>query len=284
MRGGRLVCLAIIRDLSERKRIEAQMQRMERLEAIGTLAGGLAHDFNNLLMVIQGNVSMLKAKLEPSSNDYERLLRIEEQISSGSSLTNQLLGYARKGRYDVRVANLNEAIKETAEAFNRTRKDLGFHYALADDLLPVEADFYQIEQVLMNLYINAAEAMPEGGEIFISTLNMPAGYLHFSDASFDGPVVVFSIRDTGSGMDADAMEHIFEPFFTTKEMGRGTGLGLASVYGIVEGHGGHIDVESEPGVGSTFTIYLPASDKPLDSSEAEEPGVSSGEGNDSARR
>lgn len=270
--------LAIIRDLSEKKRIEAQMQRMERLEAIGTLAGGLAHDFNNLLMVIQGNVSMLKARLDPSSNDYERLLRIEEQIASGSSLTNQLLGYARKGRYDLRVANLNEAIMETAEAFNRTRKDIGFHYALTEDLAPIEADFYQIEQVLMNLYINASEAMPEGGEIFISTWNMPANYLYFNDASFDGPVVVFSIRDTGSGMDAESMEHIFEPFFTTKEMGRGTGLGLASVYGIVEGHGGHIDVVSTPEVGTTFTIYLPASDKPLEVSGTDQASAESGQG------
>ena len=261
--------LAILRDISESKRIEAQMQRMDRLEAIGTLAGGVAHDFNNLLTVVQGNVSVLKSSLSPTDESYECLLDIESQIRSGASLTNQLLGYARKGRYALRVANLNEVVTKSTEAIRRSRKDVVFRYELAPDLLPVEADFHQIEQVLLNLALNACDAMPDGGDLTIRTENGkgPAG-----------PVVVLSVVDTGTGMDSATLERVFDPFFTTKEQGRGTGLGLASAFGIVESHGGTIEVSSEPGHGSTFTVWLPASEKSVAQSGGAAETISTGHG------
>jgi PAS domain S-box-containing protein len=261
--------LVILRDISETKRVEAHMQRVDRLEAIGTLAGGVAHDFNNLLMVVQGNVSILKAALPPDHPDYGCLLDIEAQIQSGASLTDQLLGYARKGRYEVEVADLNEVVKKTAETVRRTRKGIVFDYHLAADLLPVEADRHQIEQVLLNLCINACDAMPDGGAILFTTENVEKG---------DHPMVRLDVRDTGVGMDRSTMDHIFDPFFTTKELGRGTGLGLASAYGIVEGHGGSIEVASELGEGATFSVYLPATDaeRPTATERAEQ--LAPGEG------
>jgi CheY-like chemotaxis protein len=188
------------------------------------------------------------------------LLGIVKQVQSGSKLTNQLLGYARKGRYEVKPFQLNQLVEETSKAFGRTRREITVHRELADDLFPIEGDLGQIEQILMNLFVNAADAMPEGGNIFLRTINIPhedmKGKLYNPKP---GDYVLLSVRDTGIGMDPKTAERIFEPFFTTKELGRGTGLGLASVYGIVKGHGGYVDVESEKGRGTTFKIYLPAS-------------------------
>lgn len=253
--------LVIIRDISEQKRIEAEMHRLERVKAIGTLAGGIAHDFNNLLMVIQGNVSLLQARAE-HDEDRARLASIEEQIESGARLTSQLLGYARKGRYDVSVANLNDTIRNTGETFRRTRKQVRVHYDLASDLAPVEADFSRIEQVLLNLYLNAADAMPEGGDLWLSSRNVPEDELGSQDRDrYPDGCVELVVADTGVGMAPEVVEQIFDPFFTTKDMGRGTGLGLASAFGIVDGHGGTIGVTSVPGQGSAFTIRLPATGK-----------------------
>ena len=241
--------LAIVRDVSESKRVEAEMQRLGRLEAIATLAGGVAHDFNNLLTVIQANVSMLKTEVDVDADGHASLCDIEDQVQSGASLTRQLLGFARKGRYEVEVAHLNETVEKVAQAVGRTRKHVVLHLDLAPDLRPVEADLHQVEQVLLNLYINACDAMPDGGDLSISTANVED----------DGRTMVeLRVADTGAGMDPEIMDRIFDPFFTTKELGRGTGLGLASSYGIVESHGGRIDVDSQPGVGTTFRVLLPA--------------------------
>jgi PAS domain S-box-containing protein len=262
--------LAILRDISEKKRLEAHLQNIERMEAIGTLAGGIAHDFNNLLMIIQGSISVMLHDMDPSHPYYTNFLNIEKQVQRGAKLTGQLLGYARKGKYELRVININEIIMESMETFRRTRKDINIHYDLAGDIHPIEVDIYQIEQVLMNLFINAFDAMTEGGDLSLKTQNV------FSDEIVNkifepkpGNYVMFSIKDTGAGMDKKTMDRIFEPFFTTKGVNKGTGLGLSSVYGIVKGHGGYIDVASELGRGSTFSIYIPATDKPITDSHPE---------------
>jgi signal transduction histidine kinase/ActR/RegA family two-component response regulator len=251
--------ILILNDLSERKRMEAQFLQAQKMEAIGNLAGGIAHDFNNLLMIIQGNASLMLLDVEPSHPHYEMLLSIVKKVQSGSRLTNQLLGYARKGKYDVKPFQLNQLVEETSKTFGRTRKEITIHRELADDLFSIEGDLGQIEQILMNLLVNAADAMPVGGDIFLSTINIPHGDMKGKLYNpKPGDYVLLTVTDTGIGMDPKTLERIFEPFFTTKEFGRGTGLGLASVYGIVKGHGGYIDVESEKGQGTTFRVYLPA--------------------------
>jgi PAS domain S-box-containing protein len=252
----------IARDVTERRRLEAQVRQTAKMEAVGTLAGGIAHDFNNLLMGIQGNVSLIKLDINPRHPSYERLEKIEKQIESGARLTSHLLGYARKGKYEVKRIDLNNLLKENAEGFGRTRKGITIRQELDDDLFTIEADSGQIQQVLFNLFINASDAMPIGGEIILKTMNTTHDSIKMK--SYDpkpGNYVLLTVADAGIGMDKETMKHIFEPFFTTKEMGRGTGLGLASAYGIMKGHGGYINVESKKGQGTTFSIYLPASEK-----------------------
>ena len=256
--------LVMFRDISEAKQMKEHLQQVERLEAIATLAGGVAHDFNNLLMVIQGTISMLIYATHESDPHYKYFVNIEKQVNRGSRLTRQLLGYARKGKYDVKSLHLNDSIKDSAETLRRTRKDIHIHYHLADDLRAVEADVYQMEQVLMNLFINASDAMGSGGDLTFTTKNINAADIpdKLREAR-TGNYVLFTVEDTGIGMDKKTMDRIFEPFFTTKKVNKGTGLGLASVYGIIKSHGGAIDVSSEPGTGSKFSIYLPASDKKI---------------------
>jgi len=255
-------CTHTLKDITESKRLEAQFQQAQRLEAIGTLAGGIAHDFNNLLMCIQGNVSLMLLNMDSTHQYYERLENVEKQVESGARLTSHLLGYARKGKYKVKPVDLNQLVEEICETFGRTRKQITIRRELADDLFPIEADSGQIEQVVLNLLVNAADAMPGRGDLFLQTMNVThkdmTGKLYKPKP---GSYVLLKITDTGSGMDKETMERIFDPFFTTKEMGRGTGLGLASAYGIIKGHGGYIDVESKKGKGTTFSIYLPASKK-----------------------
>lgn len=254
--------LVILRDISEKKKFEAKLQYMERMEAIGTLAGGIAHDFNNLMMGMQGNISLILYDVDPSHPYYEKLNTIEKLIQSGSELTRQLLGYARKGKYEVKAINLNQIVKYNSETFGRTRKNITIHREFAEDLLAIKADESQIGQVLINLYINAADAMPDGGELILKTMNVT--HKKMKNKRYDpkpGRYVLLQVTDNGTGMDEKTMERIFEPFFTTKEMGGGSGLGLASVYGIIKGHGGYIEVDSEKGLGTTFSIYLPASDQ-----------------------
>ena len=252
--------LVILRDVSEKKKFEAKLQYMERMEAIGTLAGGIAHDFNNLMMGMQGNISLILYDADPSYPYHERLKNIERLIQSGSELTRQLLGYARKGKYEVKPINLNQIITYNSETLGRTRKNIIIHRELAEDVLTIEADESQIGQVLINLYINAADAMPNGGELILKTMNVT--HNEMKNKRYDpkpGRYVLLQVTDNGIGMDEKTMERIFEPFFTTKEMGGGSGLGLASVYGIIKGHGGYIEVDSKKGTGTIFSIYLPAS-------------------------
>ena len=256
--------LVIHRDISESKRLEAYLQQVQRLEAIGTLAGGIAHDFNNLLMVIQGTVSLLLYSTQSSHPHYKHFINIEKQAQRGSKLTKQLLGYARKGKYEVKPINMNDIIIESAETLRQTRKEISIHYNLAPDLYSIEADIYQMEQVLMNLYINAADAMNDGGDLTLTTRNVLSDEIVSTAYEVKtGKYILITMEDTGIGMDKKTIDRVFEPFFTTKEIDKGTGLGLASVYGIVKGHGGYINVDSELGRGTIFNVYLPASEKTI---------------------
>ena len=256
----------------EKEKLQAQLQQARKMEAIGTLAGGIAHDFNNLLMGIQGYASLMLLGIDSSHPHYNRLKGIKKQVQSGAKLTRQLLGYARKGRYEVKPISLNKLVEETSDTFGRTRKEITIHRELAKDLFVVEADQGQIEQVLLNLYVNAADAMsicadgaaarPGGGNLILKTMNTTHDNIKGTAYNPEpGNYVLVTVTDIGIGIGKKTQERIFDPFFTTKEMGRGTGLGLASAYGIIKGHGGYIDVESKKGKGTTFSIYLPASEK-----------------------
>jgi PAS domain S-box-containing protein len=262
----------IILDISERKQAEEEnrllqerLQWSKKMEAIGTLAGGIAHDFNNLLSGIQGSVSLALADLGPDHAAARRLKQIEEQVQSGVALTSQLLGFARGGRYEVKPSDINEIVERTSVMFARTRKEIVMHVKPGQGLWTVDVDRGQMEQVFLNLYVNAWQAMPGGGDIFLETENVllqREKTLPFSVPA--GKYVKITVSDNGSGMDEKTRARVFDPFFTTKEMGRGTGLGLASVYGIIKGHRGMINVYSEPGHGTTFTLYLPASDRAVE--------------------
>jgi PAS domain S-box-containing protein len=255
----------------ERRKLEVQFHQAQRFEALGTLAGGIAHDFNNLLMNIQGNTSLMLFEIDGTHPHFDPLKNIEKQVKSGAQLTRQMLGYARKGKFNVKPIDLNQILQESAETFGRTRKEITIERELEDDLFSIAADKGQIDQVLLNLYVNAADAMPGGGKLFLQTRNVT--HLNIKGDKYNpepGNYVQLKISDTGYGMDKSTLERIFDPFFTTKEMGRGTGLGLASVYGIIKSHDGYIDVDSEKGQGTTFTIFLPASENGVEGeSEAE---------------
>lgn len=247
-------------DITERKKMESQLQLAQRMEAIGTLAGGLAHDFNNLMMGMLGNVSIMMLDTETTSPHYEKLKKIEKLIHSGSRLTGQLLGYARKGKFELKIVDLNKIVQDSVEIFGRTRKAIAIHMDLSPTAGPVAIDRSQVEQVLFNLFINSADAMPGGGDLWLRTSTVTRREIGQKPYKVQaGSYARLQVTDTGHGMDAETRKRIFDPFFTTKEMGRGTGLGLASAYGIIKAHAGYIDVVSEIGQGTTFTIYLPVS-------------------------
>ncbi|MBA3017381.1 MAG: PAS domain S-box protein [Proteobacteria bacterium] len=255
--------LCVGNNVTERKQLERQLGHALKMESIGTLARGIAHDFNNMLMTILGNTSLMLLHTDPGDANYKKLKTIEEQVESGSKLTLQLLEYARNEKYELKPINLNCLVKNSAEIFGRTRKDISIKLELSPDLLPVEADGNQFEQILRNLCVNAGDAMPEGGDFIIKTFN--TNHIEMGRKLYvqkPGKYVLLTVTDTGIGMDKKTQERIFDPFFTTKEMGRrGTGLGLASTYGIIKAHDGYIDVSSSKGHGTTLSIYLPASEK-----------------------
>ncbi len=259
---GRPATLNFIRDITEQRKLELHLQQVRKMEAVGTLAGGIAHDFNNLLMGIQGRVSLMLADIEPPHEHHEHLKGVEAYVKSATELTRQLLGFAKGGKYEVKPTDMNRLIAGSAEMFGRTRKEIRIFRKFREDLWTVEADRGQMHQVLLNLFVNAWQAMPGGGDLYLQTENLtidPA--IPRMDEIKPGRYIKISVTDTGVGMDHLTRARVFDPFFTTKGMGRGTGLGLASAYGIVKNHGGLIRVYSEPGQGTTFTIYLPVTEK-----------------------
>jgi len=278
------IIIAVARDITERRaveeekwRLEAQLQYVQRMETIGTLAGGIAHDFNNLLMAIGGNLSYMRYDMDSSHPHWEELENIERQVGRGARLTSQLLSYAREERYHVKPTDLNELVGETSETFGRTRKGITIHKEFLGDLSVVEVDRGLIAQCLMNIFLNASDAMPGGGSLFLKTRNV--SHKHMSNKPYKpkpGKYVLLTIRDTGVGMYKKTINHVFDPFFTTKEVGEGTGLGLASVYGIVKGHDGYISVESKRGRGTTFSMYFPASKEKVEEAAARDEGIFEG--------
>jgi len=261
--------IVVLNDVSARKRMEAQLRQAQKMEALGTLAGGIAHNFNNILMGIQGNASLLLLETDSAYPFSKRLKTIEKLIQNGSKLTGQLLVYAREGRYEVRIINLSRLVKETSDTFSTTKREIRVHKDLAEDLCGIKADQGQIEQVLLNLYINAADAMPKGGDLFLKTRTVTHREMRGKPYKpRPGNYVLLKVRDTGVGMDRKTKDRIFDPFFTTKGLANGTGLGLASAYGILKGHGGFIDAESEKRRGTTFSIYLPAVEEEVNEEKA----------------
>lgn len=249
----------ILRDISEKKALEAQFYEAQKMESVGTLAGGIAHDFNNLLMAIQGNVSIILLNHDLDDGEYERIKNIERYVQKGAHLTKQLLGFARGGKYEVKSTDLNDLIKNGVAMFTQAKKEITVHMELEKHIWMVSADRGQIDQVLLNLYLNAAQAMPEGGEMIVHTENLflPRDHTKASDLE-PGRYVRVSVVDAGVGMDDATRKKIFDPFFTTRPVGEGTGLGLASAYGIIRNHGGVINVESEAGMWTAISFLLPA--------------------------
>ncbi|MFH0957502.1 MAG: ATP-binding protein [Pseudomonadota bacterium] len=244
----------------EREKLEIQLFQAQKLESIGTLAGGIAHDFNNLLQVIQGFAELLLMKKQETDSDRNALMSILHAAQSGADLVLRILAFSRKTNINPEPINLNNQIEQASKLLSRTiPKTIDVELRLEEMLELVSADAIQIEQVLMNLALNAVDAMPEGGKLTIETknviLNDSMNEVHLDCNPISS--VQLSISDTGQGMDAEILKHMFEPFFTTKGVGRGTGLGLSVVYGIVKQHGGDITCESELGKGTTFKIYLP---------------------------
>jgi len=260
----------IARDVTERilaqreiKKLEKQVLQAQKMEAIGTLAGGVAHDFNNILQAILGYTQILLMSKSEDDPDVQNLKQIEMAVKRASELTHQLLAFSQKVKSELRPINLNQEVREVEKLLRRTiPKMINIELRLAEDLKVINADAAQLEQVIMNLCVNARDAMPEGGSIIIETENvfMDDEYCKEHLGSKAGSYVMLSISDTGDGMDKETLEHIFEPFFTTKDVGKGTGLGLAMVYGIVENHDGYITCYSEPGKGTNFKIYFPVID------------------------
>ena len=269
---GKPANLSFVRDITSQRKAEAQLQQSQKMEAIGTLAGGIAHDFNNLLMGIQGHTSLMLLDMSSGHSHFNHLKGIEDAIVSGSHLTRQLLGFARGGMYDVKPTDLNELIEKTSQMFARTKKEIRIQTKYQKDIWNVNVDQGQIEQTMLNLFINAWQAMPEGGDLAIETENTIFSEEYARPFNIvPGNFVKISVADTGMGMDDATQQRIFDPFFTTKEMNRGAGLGLSSTYGIIKKHGGIIHVDSKKGEGTKFTIYLPATTEKVKKEEIELP-------------
>jgi PAS domain S-box-containing protein len=251
------------RDITERRQLETMVQQSQKLEAVGRLSGGLAHDFNNLFCVISGHTELLTEQMEPAHPATRNLAQIKKAVDSASSLTRQLLAFSRKQVFHPRILDLNAAVVETKKMLGRLiGEQIEFFTSLHPALGTVRVDPVQLEQVLVNLVLNARDAMPQGGKLTIETgnLDLEEGARSKRAIVPAGKYVVLSVTDNGCGMDEEAQSRIFEPFFTTKELGKGSGLGLATVYGIVKQSGGFIWVYSELGQGTTIRVYLPRVD------------------------
>ncbi|MBW1674143.1 MAG: PAS domain S-box protein, partial [Deltaproteobacteria bacterium] len=265
--------LDIFIDITEKKKLEAQLQQAQKMEAVGTLAGGIAHDFNNILQAISGYTQILLMGKEADNPDYEKLEAIEKSAQRASDLTKQLLIFSRKVESKLRPIDLNKETEQISKMLERTiPKMINIELHQAENLNIINADPAQIEQILMNLGVNARDAMPNGGRLIFETENiiLDEHYCKIHLGSKPGHYVKLSISDTGHGMDKETLKHIFDPFYTTKEIGKGTGLGLAMVYGIVKSHNGYIMCYSEPDEGTIFKIYFPVIEKETERVESKE--------------
>jgi len=261
--GGVTVRLVMTTDVSEKKRLEAQLLQAQKMEAIGRLAGGVAHDFNNLLGVITGYSELLRKNLGSRDPGQKRVEQIQKAADRAAALTRQLLAFSRKEVIQPKVLDLNEIVADVDNMLHRLiGEDVQLVTKLGEDLGRVHADRGQVDQIIVNLAVNARDAMPQGGDLWIETSNvvLDEAYLRTHADVRPGPYVLLAVSDTGHGMDSETLSHIFEPFFTTKAEGKGTGLGLATVFGIVKQSGGHVSVYSEPSRGTTFRVYLPRVD------------------------
>jgi nitrogen-specific signal transduction histidine kinase/ActR/RegA family two-component response regulator len=254
-------------DVTERRHLEDQLRQAQKMEAVGQLAGGVAHDFNNLLGVITGYSDLALREIDPQHRARQRVEEIRKAAERAAALTRQLLAFSRKQILQPRVLDPNAVVTDVERMLRRL---IGEHIqlvtVLAQNVGTVKADPGQVEQVIVNLAVNARDAMPGGGKLIIGTANveLDEGYVRRHADARPGPHVVLSVSDTGHGMDAVTLSRVFEPFFTTKGAEKGTGLGLSTVYGIVKQSGGHVTVYSEPGHGTTFKVYLPRVDEPLE--------------------
>ena len=256
--------LAVLSDATELKTLEAQFVQSQKMQAVGQLAGGVAHDFNNLLTAINGHCDLLLMRHDVADVEHGDLMQIRQNANRAAALVRQLLAFSRKQTLRPTVINLQDTLSELTHLLNRLLTDkVTLRIEHAPDLAPVRVDERQIEQVIMNLVVNARDAMPRGGEVRIATRNVRLGRdLHRDRAVIlQGDYVVIEVADSGHGIPEGKLNKIFEPFFTTKQVGEGTGLGLSTAYGIVKQTGGFIFADSPPGQGATFTIYLPAYDK-----------------------
>ncbi len=266
-RAGEVVATSLIaQDITEKKRLQEQLRQAQKMEAIGRLAAGVAHDFNNLLTIISGYSEILLASLPAADQARAPVTEIRDAGERAASLTRQLLTFSRKQMLDLKVLDVNAIVADSDTLLARLLgEDIDLRSRLAATLGHVKVDPGQLEQVIVNLCINARDAMPHGGKLTIETrdVELDANYCCTHPHVQPGPYVLLAVSDTGTGMDEATKSQVFEPFFTTKEQGSGTGLGLAMVYGFIAQSSGHIDVYSEPGLGSTFKVYLPRVQEPL---------------------
>lgn len=277
--GGVFGSVCLVSNITEEVSLRRQLEQAQKQEVIATLAGGLAHNFNNLLMVIMGLTTLVLSKITTDHPVYTDLVDIERQVRAGREITRKLLSFRRASDFKSRPLDLNNLLETTADMFARTRPELAIHKELAPNLPAVEVDSGQIQQVLMNLLINAWQAMPGGGEITLQTRAVHLTDWHDNNWEMEpGPYVCLSVTDTGVGMDQDTVGHLYKPFFTTKEPGHGSGLGLASAFRIMKNHRGAIQVRSKLGEGSTFTLFFPASAALPMGAEPEERHIVSGQG------
>jgi PAS domain S-box-containing protein len=259
--GGKLLyMIGTIQDISDRKQLEEQLLRAQKMEAIGQLAGGVAHDFNNMLSVILGYAELIKSRLAPDDELFKDVLEIEKAAGHSRDVTRQLLAFSRKQIIAPKTVNLNKLIAGTEKTLSRLiGETIDLSFLPGKDLGNIRFDPSQIEQILVNLAVNARDAMPDGGKLTIETadVDLDEAYCRSNIEYRPGRYVLLSVSDNGSGMDKKTLSHVFEPFYTTKSLGKGTGLGLATVYGIVRQNGGFVNVYSEPEQGTTFKIYIP---------------------------
>ncbi len=277
LNGRKLGAVVAMHDVTERRALEAQLRQAQKMEAVGRLAGGIAHDFNNLLNVITGYGELVLERLEEDDPLRGKVVQIRGAAFRAASLTRQLLAFSRKQVIEPRVLDLGALLAEMEKLLRRLiGEDIEMATLRPEGLGPVRADPGQIEQIIMNLVVNARDALPQGGKLTLETANvdLDEAYARKHPGARPGRYVMLAVSDNGMGMDVETQTHIFEPFFTTKEQGKGTGLGLATVYGIVKQNDGYIEVESAPGRGATFRIYLPWVDAPAETARPQEAAVS----------